>query len=124
MALEQCHYPFNAYICNFILLLDYFINTKKDVNLLVDKKIIINQLGSNAIVATLINKLGYQIVEDKSCYYDLGQELNKHYDYPLNHILATLTNLYFHDFQRGTASIVGLIVLSFTFWSFLRPFAI
>ena len=31
MALEQCHYPNEAYICNYILLLDFLINSKDDV---------------------------------------------------------------------------------------------
>jgi hypothetical protein len=84
MALEQCHYPFKPYICNYVAVLDYLINTKKDVDLLVDEKVIINNIGCNAAVTTLINKLGDQIVEDKSCYYDLAKKLNQHYEYPLN----------------------------------------
>ncbi|KAB1199208.1 hypothetical protein CJ030_MR0G027000 [Morella rubra] len=39
MALEQCHYPTEAYICSYILLLDYLINTEKDVDLLVEKRL-------------------------------------------------------------------------------------
>jgi hypothetical protein len=123
MALEQCHYPQQAYICSYALLLGYLIETEKDVDLLVDKKVIANHLGSNTAVVALINKLGNQIVEDKSCkYYDLVQkQLNKHYDHPLNHILATLTTVYFRDFWRGSTTVVGLVVLGFTLWNFLRP---
>ncbi|XP_059439755.1 UPF0481 protein At3g47200-like [Corylus avellana] len=121
MALEQCHYPSQTYICSYVLLLDRLVDTEKDVDLLIDKKVIINNIGCNAAVTTLINKLGDQIVEDKSCYYDLAKKLNQHYKYyPLNHILATLTKVYFGDFWRDTATIVGLVVLDFTFWNFLR----
>ena len=74
MALEQCHYPSEAYICNYICLLDYLINTREDVELLVDKKIIINMLGSNEGIATMVNKLGLEIVETSSCYFGLAQE--------------------------------------------------
>ncbi len=56
MALEQYHYPREAYICNYIVLLDHLINTVEDVDLLVEKKVIVNWLGSNKIVANLINK--------------------------------------------------------------------
>ena len=42
MALEQCHYPFEAYICNYMVLLDFLINTREDVELLVEKGIIVN----------------------------------------------------------------------------------
>ena len=55
MALEQFHYPRKAYICNYIVLLDHLINTAEDVDLLVEKKVFVNWLGSNKAVATLIN---------------------------------------------------------------------
>uniref|UniRef100_A0A2N9I4D0 Secreted protein n=1 Tax=Fagus sylvatica TaxID=28930 RepID=A0A2N9I4D0_FAGSY len=70
MALEQCHYPSHAYICNYIMLLDFLINTKDDVELLVDKRIIVNSLGSNKAVALMVNKLGQEIVEKNSCFYE------------------------------------------------------
>ncbi|XP_030963868.1 UPF0481 protein At3g47200-like [Quercus lobata] len=72
MALEQCPYPSEAYICNYICLLDYLINTREDVELLIDKKIIINMLGSNEAIATMVNKLGLEIVETGSCYFGLA----------------------------------------------------
>jgi hypothetical protein len=78
MALEQCHYPTEAYICNYIMLLDSLINTEKDVDLLVEKKVIVNQLGSHEAVARLVNKLGHQILAEDSCYYELSQNLNGH----------------------------------------------
>jgi hypothetical protein len=123
MALEQCHYPSKTYICSYVLLLDGFIDTKKDVDLLVDKKVIVNHLGSNAEVAALINKLGDQIVATTPSYFDyIAQQLNEHYEFPLNHLLATLKREYFPNIFRGTATIVGLIVLGFTLWNFLRPY--
>ncbi|KAL4600023.1 hypothetical protein ACB092_11G168100 [Castanea dentata] len=63
MALEQCHYPSESYICNYIMLWDYLINTREDVELFVENKIIINKLGSNEAVATMVNDLGLEIVE-------------------------------------------------------------
>ena len=56
MALEQCHYPDEAYICNYILLLDFLINSKDDVELLVEEGIIVHSLGSNKAVAEMVNK--------------------------------------------------------------------
>ncbi|XP_059434374.1 UPF0481 protein At3g47200-like [Corylus avellana] len=123
MALEQCHYPTEAYICNYILLLDCLINTEKDVDLLVDKKVIVNQLGNDEALARLVNKLGHQIVAEDSCYYELCQTLNKHYDNFWNRNMATLTTTYFRDIWRGTATVVGIIFLLLTFWNiFLRHF--
>ncbi|KAM4072235.1 hypothetical protein ACB094_11G122500 [Castanea mollissima] len=122
MALEQCHYPSEAYICNYICLLDYLINTREDVELLVDKKIIINMLGSNEAIATMVNKLGLEIVETGSCYFGLAQDLNKHYDECCNRNMGNLRSSYFSNLWRGTATIIGLIVLGFTLWNFIRPY--
>ena len=60
MALEQCHYPFEAYICNYMVLKDFLINTREDVELLVEKGII-------------VNKLGLEIERKRSCYQELDQ---------------------------------------------------
>jgi hypothetical protein len=86
----------------------------------VKKKVIVNLLGSNDAVVKLINTLGDQITEPTSCYHDIAKNLNEHYDYPLNHILATLTRVYFPDIWRGTATVVGVIVLGFTLWNFFK----
>ena len=124
MALEQCHYPFEAYTCNYMLLLDYLIDTREDVDLLVKEKIIANQLGSNEAVANMVNKLSLEIVENNSCYADLAQELNTHYNQCCNHNMASLRSIYFADVWRGTATIVGFIVFGFTFWNTIRPYVI
>ncbi|KAB1225174.1 hypothetical protein CJ030_MR1G016612 [Morella rubra] len=75
MALEQCHYPLEAYICNYIVVLDSLINTEKDVDLLVSKNIIDNLLGSNDAVKTMINKLCVEIVDTSSRYNHLSEQL-------------------------------------------------
>ncbi len=122
MALEQCHYPSHAYICNYIMLLDFLINTKDDVELLVDKRIIVNSLGSNKAVALMVNKLGQEIVERNSCFYKLAKDLNGHYDNLCNRNMASLKSVYFRDIWRGTATVVGIIALFVTIGNFLRPF--
>nr|POF24974.1 hypothetical protein CFP56_52089 [Quercus suber] len=123
MALEQCHYPREAYICNYIVLLDHLINTAEDVDVLVEKNVIVNWLGNNEAVATLINKLCEQIVEgNHSCYYELSQKIRGHYSSRWSKLMASFTNLYFKDFWKGTTIVVGIMVLFFAFWNFLRPF--
>ncbi|KAB1225208.1 hypothetical protein CJ030_MR1G025759 [Morella rubra] len=62
MALEQCHYPFNPLICKYFLIVDHLIVNEKDVDLLVDKKVIVNGLGTNEGASQLIKKLCDQIV--------------------------------------------------------------
>ena len=122
MALEQCHYPLDTYICHYVLLMDYLITTKDDVRLLVEKKVIVNRRGSNKEVTTLINKLGHEIVESESCYHELYKQLDDHCGSTWNSLVASLTSVYFKDFWRGTATIAGIFVLGVTFVNFLRPF--
>nr|XP_023925856.1 UPF0481 protein At3g47200-like [Quercus suber] len=122
MALEQCHYPDEAYICNYILLLDFLINSKDDVELLVEEGIIVNSLGSNKAVADMVNKLGHEIVEKNSYYYNVAEDLNKYYRNWWNQNMESLKTVYFRDIWRGTATVVGIIVLVVTVMNFLRPF--
>ncbi|KAM3733263.1 hypothetical protein ACB098_11G122100 [Castanea mollissima] len=122
MALEQFHYPHEAYICNYIILLDCLINSNEDVELLVDKKIIVNLLGSNEMVAEMINKLCLEIVETNSYYSEIAGDLNKYYKSTWNQNMATLKNVYFRDVWRGTATVVGVVVLLITFLNFLKTF--
>ncbi|KAF5446153.1 hypothetical protein F2P56_031803 [Juglans regia] len=122
MALEQCHYPSQTFVCDYVVLLDNLITTKKDVSLLVEKKVIVNELGSNIAVTDLINKLGLEIEENGTFYSDLSKRLNGYYENPWNRLVATLTSVYFHDFWRGTATVIGLVVLALTMWNFIRLF--
>ena len=124
MALEQCHYPSESYICNYVVLLDCLIDTSADVELLVKEEIIANDLGSNEEVANMVNKLCHEIVEKNSCYADLAQDLYRHYNQGCNHHMASLRSIYFPNVWRGTTTIVGLIVFGFTFWNTIRPYAI
>ena len=122
MALEQCHYPSESYICNYIVLLDYLINTREDVELFVENKIIINGLGSDEAVATVVNNLGLEIGENYSYYGEMVKKLNEHYENCYNHNMGTLTSTYFPNLWRGTLTVVGLVVFGFSIWSTIKPF--
>ena len=57
MALEQCDYRREKYITDFYLILDHLINTTTDVDLLIDKGIVVNCLGDhNAVTLKMLNK--------------------------------------------------------------------
>ncbi|KAM4081781.1 hypothetical protein ACJW30_11G118200 [Castanea mollissima] len=105
---EQCHYPQEAIICNYIVLLAYLIDTAEDVDLLA--------------VATLINKLCHQIMQgNHSCYYELSEQIRGHYNSCWSKLMASFTNLYFRDFWRGATTVVAILVMFFTFWNFVTP---
>ncbi|KAG2669242.1 hypothetical protein I3760_14G025700 [Carya illinoinensis] len=115
MALEQCHYPFETYICDYIVLLDDLITTKdSNANAL-------NELGSSAAVTKLINNLALEIEESGNPDYEtLCEKVNDYYKSPWNRLVGILTTTYFSDFFKGTATVVGIIVLVLTLWNFQR----
>ncbi|KAL1225240.1 hypothetical protein V5N11_023039 [Cardamine amara subsp. amara] len=114
MALEQCHYPGTAFVCNYIVFLDFLIDTEQDVDLLVKKGVIKNWLGHQESVAKMVNKLCLGLVEFKSHYYDIATRLNNHYDSRCNRSIATLRRVYFKDLWTGTATVAAVVILLLT----------
>ncbi|KAK9196759.1 hypothetical protein WN943_004890 [Citrus x changshan-huyou] len=116
MALEQCHYPSETYICNYINLMDSLINAEEDVNLLVEAGIIHNHVGDNAKVANMFNKFCKNIVLDDFRYCDVLEDLKAHYDNPWNHAVSTLKlkRVYFNSLWRGTGTVAAILLLVLT----------
>ncbi|KAJ7962034.1 hypothetical protein O6P43_017316 [Quillaja saponaria] len=121
IALEQCHYPYDQfYICDYVSFIDGLIETKEDVDFLLEKKIIVNYLGSNEAVEKMVNSLCRELVISSSFYKTSIRQLNAHYDNTFNHTMATLRSVYFKDMWRASSTTVGLAVLAFTFVNFFR----
>ena len=111
MALEQCHYPKETHVCNYIAFMDFLINTEKDADLLIEKGIIVNCLGENKAIARMFNNFCLQTSKSPSCYSDLAEHLKTHYRSPYHHAKATLKSVYFGDPWKGTGTVVGIIIL-------------
>ncbi|KAK7277118.1 hypothetical protein RIF29_18268 [Crotalaria pallida] len=120
IAFEQCHYPEHPYICNYVSLVDSLIHTQIDVELLVEKEVIVHELGSDKEVATLVNGLCKHVETNTTCYYELINELNKHYQNIWNRTMAALWLIYFRDPWRASSTVVGIAVLVFAVFNFLR----
>jgi hypothetical protein len=122
MALEQCHYPRQEFICRYVKLLDFLVDVKKDVDLLIENKVIVSRLGDSKAVAELINKLCLEIVEVTSGYDALSQLLNDYYESSWNKNKAYLVSVYFHNVWIGTGTVIGLIILAITVTRFILFF--
>ena len=120
IAFEQCHYSDEPYICNYVTFIDSLIHTKDDVELLVEKEVIVHELGSDKEVATLVNSLCKHVVTDKTCYVDITNSLNKHYQWQWNRTMAALRLVYFRDAWRASSTLVATAVLVFTIFNFCR----
>ncbi|XP_061962621.1 UPF0481 protein At3g47200-like isoform X2 [Populus nigra] len=122
MALEQCHYPTEEFICRYVKLLDFLVDVEKDVDLLIENKVIVSRLGDSKAVAELINKLCLEIVEVTSGYDALSQLLNDYYDSSWNKNKAYLVSVYFNNVWIGTGTVIGLIILAITVTRFILFF--
>jgi len=85
---EQCDCPSSPYITEYIKIIDFLINTGKDVNILVEKKIIVNLLGDDDALATMVNNLCSNItmIHINSEYRSLCYQLNGFFGNPLDKI--------------------------------------
>jgi hypothetical protein len=101
MALEQCCYPSEAYVCSYIKFMDNLINSAEDVGLLVRKGIILNRLGDDAAVSNIINHFCENIGDSYTCFGDISEKINGHSESRFN--------------WRGTATIAAAILLILTF---------
>ncbi|KAL1206429.1 hypothetical protein V5N11_020794 [Cardamine amara subsp. amara] len=114
IALEQCHYPNEDYVCNYINFLKHLIDTDKDVDLLVEKGIIKNWIGQHSLVAEMVNKLNVGIITCGSCYYDIAAQVNTHYTNRYQRSKAILKRVYFGNLWIGTASVAAVLLLLMT----------
>lgn len=120
IALEQCQYQEQPYICNYVSLVDSLIHTQVDVDLLVEKEVIVHEMGSDKEVAMLVNGLCKHVVVNSTCYYEIINELNKHYQNIWNRTMAALWLVYFRDAWRASSTLVGIAFLVYTAFNFVR----
>ncbi|KAA8525424.1 hypothetical protein F0562_007273 [Nyssa sinensis] len=117
MALELCLYPHDSYIIDYIIFMDYLINTREDVDLLVQNKILVNRLGDSGAAATFFNYLSTEIrVRLQNFYFSsLCEDLSAYYKEPRHKWKATLKRDYFSTPWRIASTTAAIILLVLTF---------
>ncbi|KAG7968322.1 hypothetical protein I3843_08G149000 [Carya illinoinensis] len=121
IAFEQCHYPCDSHFTNYIVLLNFLINTTEDMDLLITKGIIINWLGSNDAVVSFINNLDTNVLYDKRdvAYCQLFQDLNAFYEDPKHIWKATFKQDYFSTPSKIASTAAAVILLLLTLGQFI-----
>ncbi|XP_028761731.1 UPF0481 protein At3g47200-like [Neltuma alba] len=116
MALEQCHYPFQPYFCDYIFLLDILIKTNKDVEVLAHEKIINGWHGDANEVARLFNGFGKNIIQPNLNveYLNMSKGLNEFYEDPWHKRKETLRRDYYNTPLQTMASIAAIMLLILT----------
>ncbi|XVF18346.1 hypothetical protein REPUB_Repub11eG0013800 [Reevesia pubescens] len=95
--------------------MEYLIKSTEDMDLLVRKRIIINQLGSNTTVVTLFNNFCKHITRvEKNSYFDIFRKLNAYNAVHRHSWIAILKLQYFSTLWTGVATIATVILLVLT----------
>ncbi|KAF6166887.1 hypothetical protein GIB67_020321 [Kingdonia uniflora] len=115
IALEHCdHYYYKNWVTSYVCLLDFIINTEKDVRLLCRKEIISNNMGSDEDLALIINKLASGAYT--AFYYaELCKRVNSYHRKDINRWRASLKRNYFSSPWTTASVIAAFILLVLTF---------
>ncbi|PRQ38556.1 hypothetical protein RchiOBHm_Chr4g0415271 [Rosa chinensis] len=118
IAFEQCEFPPEVqYVSDYVAVLDCFVNTAKDVELLVDCGIVENNLGDSKDVSRLINSLGSGLMVDPHHFYysAICQNLIDHCNSRWNKRMANLRQNYFNTPWTTISVVAASILLVLTF---------
>jgi len=117
VALEQFHYPDDAYITEYALVLQYLVNTAKDVDILVRAGVMKNLLGDSDSAAERTKRLCRNIVlkDFSSDYVSLWQDLDTSYKSRRLKLKSTLRRDYCKSPWQTAATIAAIVVLLLSF---------
>ncbi|WJX73777.1 hypothetical protein P8452_57519 [Trifolium repens] len=113
IALEQCYYPDESYITDYIFVLDFLINTGRDEDILVQKEIIVDWLGDSEVLASAFNGLSDNVItsHSNSDYSVICDNLDGFYRDPWHKLKATLRRDYGSTPWQTAASAAGILLL-------------
>jgi hypothetical protein len=98
------------------------VDVDKDVDLLIENKVIISKLGDSDAVAKLINTLCREMVEISSSFDPLSKLLNDYYESSWNKNRTYLLSVYFKNVWIGTGTVVGSLILAIALTRFILYF--
>lgn len=130
IAFEQCYPVIGSHFTTYAILMNFLINTSKDVDLLNESKIMDHALGSDGDVALLFNRLSKGVtVDHEICYLQsLFKEVNDYSEDVWHSWKASLKRNYFSSpwaFISFIAAIFAFLLTVamtfFTIYSYYRP---
>ncbi|KAK1307469.1 UPF0481 protein [Acorus calamus] len=118
IAFEQC---FGAgcneltRISDYVILVDFLVGSSADISTLQDKGIVLNWLGSQEEVLTVLKQLRSEIVgTNKDKFADMYNQINMYREIPLNKYRATLCRDYCGDPWIMCSVFAGIVLFVLT----------
>ncbi|XP_068640933.1 UPF0481 protein At3g47200-like [Aristolochia californica] len=136
IAWEQYHHEAVKYVINYAILMDYLVNTSKDIEILIRSKILEHSLPTHEEVAAVFNSLGEDIVytydtrdgQEYDFLRQLSKELNEYCENRFNNWWAKLMSDYFGSPWSIASLVAALFLILFTAtqtffsgYSYFRP---
>ena len=114
LALEQTHYIEDVYFTDYFIFMDSLIKTRKDVDLLCDKKILFNRLDDRYAAEFMIKNLnkGILLINMRDVYVKLTEDLNCLYLFPPPRPMAVLKREFFSTPSQATSTIITIGVIT------------
>lgn len=116
VAFEQCHYPRQSLVVDYVLFLDSLIYDRKDVEILVNHGIILNSPGSSEDVYRLFSNISKGTTYSRGNFYyaDVCRHLNEYCGTPWNRWKAILRQDYFSNPWSMISTIAAVVLLILT----------
>lgn len=116
MAFEQCHYPWESFVVDYILLLDSLIYDRRDVEVLINNGIILNSPGSSEDIYKLFGNISKGTTYSRGTFYyaDVCRQLNEHCQTPWNRWKAILRQDYFSNPWSMISTVAAIVLLILT----------
>ncbi|KAK3405841.1 UPF0481 protein At3g47200 [Eucalyptus grandis] len=116
VAYEQCHHSSSKHITTYATLLDYLVNTHRDVEYLCDQSIMENCFGTDGEVARFINNLGKDVAFDiDRCYLSgVFNSVHEYYSNSLHVQWASFKYTYFDTPWSFISALAAFILLLLT----------
>ncbi|MED6220105.1 hypothetical protein PIB30_041652 [Stylosanthes scabra] len=115
VAFEQCHYPQEHYILDYIIFLGQLMKTDNDAGVLIEARVIDCVFGGNyeSKVPKLFGHVGKNtlVTSTNVDYLQLLHDLNAYYDHPWHNKMTILRRDYFSTPWMTAASIAGIMLL-------------
>lgn len=117
VAYEQCHKSVTKHFTDYATLLDYLVNSFKDVEYLCERNIIENFFGTEGEVARFINNMGKDTAFDiNMCYLSkLFHDVHQYYRSNWHVQLASFKYTYFHTPWSFMSAFAAVVILVLTF---------
>ncbi|MED6198726.1 hypothetical protein PIB30_069281 [Stylosanthes scabra] len=118
VALEQCYYPQQHYIIDYVRFFAQLINSNKDADVLIKAGIFNSMVsGNDTSVAKLFRDVDKNLIVSvvNADYVQICNDLNAYYKHTWHTSMATLRRDYFTTRWKTAASIAGIVLLILTF---------